>query len=126
MTNAWRARFNELVNGLPDTFDDLRAHWHARPEFHWAPGPIKLQAKLIPDEAFLAIVARVTTAPCRPSASAWAGEWAELLMPEKVVRAKARALIKRGLLGGCDGYHNCRGDWHLTDAGRDLITGVPS
>jgi hypothetical protein len=37
-------------------------------------------------------------------------------MPEKVVRAKLGQLKKRGLVDGCG--CGCRGDWHLTDAGK--------
>lgn len=39
--------------------------------------------------------------------------------PEKVVLAKARKLIRRGLLDGC--YCGCRGDFELTHAGLALI-----
>jgi len=34
--------------------------------------------------------------------------------PYKVVRAKARSMIRRGLLTGCDRIENCRGDWRPT------------
>lgn len=36
--------------------------------------------------------------------------------PEKVQRAKAAALIRRGLLDGCT--CGCRGDFEITDKGR--------
>lgn len=40
-------------------------------------------------------------------------------VPQKVVAAKLRQLMKRGLLTGCS--CGCRGDWLLTDAGRDML-----
>jgi hypothetical protein len=46
-------------------------------------------------------------------------------VPWKVVCAKARRLINRGLLEGCDGIHNCRGDYRLTEDGRNLIEEKP-
>lgn len=42
-------------------------------------------------------------------------------LPWKVVQAKIRALIRRGLMGGCDAYHNCRGDWSITEKGRAYL-----
>lgn len=39
--------------------------------------------------------------------------------PRKVVLAKARQLIKRGLLDGCG--CGCRGDFEITDKGRELL-----
>ena len=39
--------------------------------------------------------------------------------PEKVVLAKARGLIRRGLISGC--ACGCRGDFELTDRGRELL-----
>lgn len=39
--------------------------------------------------------------------------------PKKVVLAKFRSLIKRGLVGGCD--CGCRGDFEITDKGLTLI-----
>ena len=39
--------------------------------------------------------------------------------PEKVALAKMRALIKRGLVDGCP--CGCRGDFELTDAGREVF-----
>lgn len=40
-------------------------------------------------------------------------------VPAKVALAKAKRLIKRGLLNGC--ACGCRGDFELTDAGRELL-----
>lgn len=39
--------------------------------------------------------------------------------PRKVVLAKARQLIKRGLLDGCG--CGCRGDFEITAKGRELL-----
>lgn len=39
--------------------------------------------------------------------------------PPKVVAAKLAQLHKRGLLSGCP--CGCRGDWELTDLGRDIL-----
>lgn len=39
-------------------------------------------------------------------------------LPEKVVRAKARKLIQRGLVDGCGGAHECRGDYTIAAAGQ--------
>lgn len=36
-------------------------------------------------------------------------------IPEKVLRAKMRSLLKRGLVTGC--ACGCRGDYNITDAG---------
>jgi hypothetical protein len=35
--------------------------------------------------------------------------------PEKVLRAKLSAMVRKGFVGGCD--CGCRGDWHITDKG---------
>ena len=40
-------------------------------------------------------------------------------IPEKLVLSKARSLIKRELMEGCD--CGCRGDFEITDAGRALL-----
>lgn len=51
--------------------------------------------------------------------SSWAMVWDIELqfpaVPEKVVGAKLKTLMRRGLIDGCD--CGCRGDWHLTEAG---------
>lgn len=39
--------------------------------------------------------------------------------PERVVTAKLRRLRDRGLVDGCD--CGCRGDWHLTPAGKVYV-----
>jgi hypothetical protein len=42
--------------------------------------------------------------------------------PPKVVDAKLHALVRRGLLDGCDARHDCRGDFELTTAGREALS----
>lgn len=75
-----------------------------------------VQAKDITDDAFIAAVQEVS----RRTAAAWGHKdaWAnrfdvaeELGMPEKVVLAKARAIIKKGRMEGCT--CGCRGDFDL-------------
>ena len=68
-----------------------------------------MKASDIPDEAFLSAVVKCgADNPAR-----WAFWWdvtEELkVYPDKVVLAKARKLLKRGLIGGC--VCGCRGDW---------------
>lgn len=62
----------------------------------------KIQAKSISDESFLAVVDR------REPASLWQVA-DDTGMPVKVVRAKARSLIRRGVIAGC--ACGCRGDF---------------
>lgn len=42
--------------------------------------------------------------------------------PSKVVLAKCRQLMKRGLINGCD--CGCRGDFEITDKGREYLAGL--
>jgi len=69
------------------------------------------QAKDIPDADFLGIVEDINIKEHR-----WAFTWdMEAAMPEvppKVLLAKARSLIKRGLMDGCP--CGCRGDFDVT------------
>lgn len=69
-----------------------------------------MQAKDIPDEAFLAAVRVVNNVERR-----WAfyGDLMSALpgIPYKVLRAKADKLIRRGLLDGC--ACGCRGDFRM-------------
>lgn len=70
---------------------------------------MNLQAKDIPDFVFLGVIASEQT-----RRGSWAHSWdvaALLNVDVKLARAKARALIQRGLMTGCDAQHNCRGDW---------------
>jgi hypothetical protein len=73
-----------------------------------------MQCKDIPDDEFLQAVLRVPGT----SVIGWRMRWdvhAELEtvlgpIPEKLLLAKARRLMDRGLLGGCP--CGCRGDYH--------------
>jgi hypothetical protein len=92
------------------------------------------QAKDIPDEAALSFVEKTSHTPHQGTGNAppeggrwvfwWDFESAGWLKhwPSKVLRAKLRALYRRGLLDGCP--CGCRGDWVLTDAGRALLASV--
>jgi len=67
-----------------------------------------LQAKHVSDEKFLDAM----DASTEWRAPAWAqvGDIATALgVPEKIVRAKAKGLIKRGVITGC--FCGCRGDF---------------
>lgn len=85
-------------------------------------GPVR-HARDIPDEAFLDAVRRarkgISGATRWDVGSALAGLpvptdfSAEPPIPEKVVLAKARRLIKRGLIDGC--CCGCRGDFRISD-----------
>lgn len=113
----WSAELVRLIEGLPDTGDALLRHWRRRPAWHQPPGPIKLQAKHIPDEWFLWLT-QADASNRHGMASRWSG-YDALMMPEKVVLAKARALIRRGLLNGCG--CGCRGDFEVTYDGETLV-----
>lgn len=84
-----------------------------------------MKASDIPDDVFLQAVrvAGDTWAerwghPGRRGSATW-GDVTGVLriilgaVPERVVLAKARRLIRRGLLDGC--YCGCRGDWVIVD-----------
>lgn len=43
--------------------------------------------------------------------------------PDKLVRAKMRSLIRRGLVSGC--ACGCRGDFELTPKGREYVAAHP-
>ncbi|AWN02413.1 membrane protein [Mycobacterium phage Kanely] len=93
-------------------------------------------ARDIPDPTFLRAVEEATGAV----APGWAmrGDVTRLLggvplgadlpsedvpgVPWKVVLAKFRRCRGRGLVEGCD--CGCRGDWELTDKGRELLRGA--
>lgn len=68
-----------------------------------------MKAADISDEAFLRLL----------NNGSWTHRWdmAERLpgVPEKVVLAKARRLIQRGLMDGC--FCGCRGDFEITAKG---------
>lgn len=80
-------------------------------------GDRRMQCKDIPDRVFLDAVRRARgTANC-----GWRPRWevhVELelavgMVPENLLLAKARGLIRRRLMGGC--ACGCRGDWHPVD-----------
>lgn len=76
-----------------------------------------VQAKNIPDGTALAMV-RELAAQAQSSASL--DDLAGVLgYPWKVVAAKCRALVKRGLLDGC--ACGCRGDFTVTPAGAEML-----
>lgn len=98
----------------------------------------RFQAKDIDDVFFLRCVDWCSMCPTPPSTlhgvahpsyypldnfPCWVFMWnLEYLMPvfpEEVILAKASRLIQRGLLTGCD--CGCRGDFELTESGRDAI-----
>lgn len=60
-----------------------------------------------------------------PPRSHWAIRWdlhkAFPEFPSKVVDAKLRRLIQRGLLTGCDAQHDCRGDFEIGVKGWELL-----
>jgi hypothetical protein len=93
------------------------------------------QAKDIDDAFFLRCVEHASTDPNPPVP--WASSdrtpyahfphWTNRhtmqclmpIFPPEVILAKASALMRRGLLGGCD--CGCRGDFELTDKGRAFL-----
>lgn len=81
-----------------------------------------LQAKDIPDQAMLQAILHDSRTNDLPAARYRVArdhpEW-----PEKVILAKCRQLLKRGLITGC--VCGCRGDFHLTDKGGELIGEQP-
>lgn len=98
----------------------------------------RFQAKDIDDHLFLRIVSEQRDNPSPPSCmhsvreyferSPWDGRhWVHLdtieaclpIFPPDVIRAKLKALIKRGLCTGC--ACGCRGDVELTPEGEDVL-----
>lgn len=78
-----------------------------------------MQAKDISDESVLAAIERVAKPGSTdgymglaPSASRWDIAW-QLGgdLPEKVLLAKLRTMVRRGVLEGCT--CGCRGDFHI-------------
>lgn len=75
-----------------------------------------MQCKDIPDDVFMKAV-ELAPSP-NLQANAWKMRWEvhwvlESMIgeiPEKLLMAKARKLMSRKILGGCD--CGCRGDWH--------------
>ena len=75
-------------------------------------GQIDMRAKDISDDRFLDVVSNINIHEDR-----WAYVWdIEAAMPDippRLLRAKAKSLIKRGLMTGCT--CGCRGDFEVTD-----------
>lgn len=90
----------------------------------YPPTDRKPKASDIPDTAFLEAVRRISTDGLIGTRSRWVfvSEMAEEFspFPYKVVLAKFRQLVKRGLLDGCP--CGCRGDIELTQNGALLLT----
>ena len=95
-----------------------------------------MQAKDIPDDLFVRVVDALSKAPkayidhvsFQPpvhqfpiphSVSRWDVNNLIMHVPQKVIMAKAKALIKKGFLDGC--ACGCRGDFEVTDAGKSLL-----
>lgn len=80
---------------------------------------LRVQAKHIPTDAILAMLANEEY---EYGLGAHLREVSALFddrFPWKVVLAKMRGLIKRGLVSGCD--CGCRGDFEITAAGRRAL-----
>lgn len=84
----------------------------------------RLQCKDIDDVPILLLLAR--------NPGQWHHLWEPTCMPsvvpafpegtpDKLMRAKMISLVERGLVDGCTAMHNCRGDFHITDAGMLLV-----
>ena len=75
------------------------------------------QAKDISDDAILAVVDQFCTDNPKRGYAPWAFtrdiQAALPEFPEKVVLAKLRSLVKRGMLNGC--ACGCRGDFHRSE-----------
>lgn len=84
-----------------------------------------MKASDIPDVQMLEIIATWNDSPPE-GRGAWCLIWdvAERLpgFPEKVVLAKARQLIRRGLIDGCG--CGCRGDFEITPVGREFLAAL--
>lgn len=79
-----------------------------------------MQAKDIPEAPVLRFLATLTIS------ATWYPGFANSVQhampdgtPEKVVLAKMRAMVKRGLVSGC--ACGCRGDFMLTPSGHDAL-----
>lgn len=80
-----------------------------------------MKASDINDQDILAAVDHAATVK-----GSWATTWdVEAILddfPEKVVLAKLKKLVKRGLINGCGRPGcNCRGEHELTDTGLDRL-----
>ena len=81
-----------------------------------------VQAKMIRDDVVIDAILAVRPSRER-SYYQWANFWAirdwinglGVQFPEKVIRAKCVSMVKRKVIDGCDGMHNCRGDFTLNE-----------
>lgn len=71
-----------------------------------------MQAKDLPDRDALAVVSRSEPAN-------WWDMASEMGIPRKVVLAKMKKLVKRGLVAGC--ACGCRGDFKVTEKGKEML-----
>jgi hypothetical protein len=82
-----------------------------------------MKASDVADSVFLGVVEDVRRHDRRWTLC-WDLEAALPGIPPKVLRAKARALIRRGLLTGCT--CGCRGDYELTAKGDRFLAEAPT
>lgn len=87
------------------------------------PNPVRkaIQCKNIADAPLLDFVAHK-----QAEKGYWVNTWDFLgtpyeALPDKLFRAKMGMLIRRGLVDGCN--CGCRGDYEMTDKGRDYLRG---
>lgn len=81
-----------------------------------------MQAKDVPDLPVLAFLSSLDRSATWFAPETYAHSVRHAMppeTPEKVALAKMRALIRRGLVEGCE--CGCRGDFVLTDKGRALL-----
>lgn len=78
------------------------------------------QAKDIPDKAFLDVVDDIEKREHRWSFNSDLED--RLGFPNALIRAKARALIRRKMITGCP--CGCRGDYEIAVNGRGRLTGT--
>lgn len=78
-----------------------------------------MKASDLPDRAMLAVVAALTQEHEHATVTIWKVCEIFFNVPPKVVHAKLRRLIRRGLVDGC--YCGCRGDFSLTVNGRQAL-----
>lgn len=80
-----------------------------------------VQAKDIPDVGILELVDMLAD-PQSIGTNRWDIQADLGNFPKKVVDAKLASLVRRGLLYGCPMPRcNCRGDFNVTDVGRELL-----
>lgn len=79
---------------------------------------VGVQAKMLADDV---VVAAIKEARGNHGVPHWASFWdvadeidrLGVAWPHKVIREKLCRMVERGIIEGCDGRHNCRGDFHL-------------